>query len=215
MIITPHFVWTHMAKTGGSVVHKILELLNDPEIILDPMTGEWSDYKRHEPFWMRSQKIGFDITHGKYKALTIRRLPSWILSMSEFKFATCGFEYERNDLINGLFKHEKRDMNNGILNDPGEFEISPADDALAFYEPESIDIWWTQENLANDVINTNTKYYQIDEPLRNQMSLIRINENKYNRDLKEHFSNTELEQLYHNCPLWAQYEKKIYGDLLA
>ncbi len=215
MIITPHFVWTHMAKTGGSVVHKIIEQLGDPEIELDPMTGEWSDYRRHEPFWLRSEKVGYDITSEKLKALTIRRLPSWLLSMSEFKLATAGFKYTHNDLVEGMFRHEKRDMSDGSLNNPGDFEISHADEALAFYQPETIDIWWKQESLSDDVIKTLRAYYKISPTMEKEMRKFEINVNEYDHNLNHHFTSADLEQLYHNCPLWTLYEKKIYGDLLV
>jgi len=215
MIIAPDLVWTHMAKTGGSVVHRIFEMIGDENVHLDPMTGVWSDYRRHEPFWLRSEKEGFDVTQGKVKALTIRRLPSWILSMSEFKLVKSGFDYTAEEMVKGIFRHEKRNMFDGTLVDDGEYETAMADQALEFYKPESIDIWWRQENLVTDVTKTLRKYYPISPEMEVQMRAISENVNHYNKNTDDHFSTTELEELYHNCPLWTKFETKVYGDLLV
>lgn len=215
MIITPELVWTHLAKTGGSVVHRIFELIGDERAHLDPMTGIWSDYRRHEPFWLRSEKEGYDVTEGRIKILSIRRLPSWILSMSEFKSATEGFGFSKEEMIKGIFRYEKRNMVNGSFVNDGNYELATADQALEFYKPENIDIWWRQENLVNDVTETLSKYYSISPGMKSKMLTFSENLNHYNRNIGERFSGAEMEQLYHSCPVWTKFEHLVYGNLLA
>lgn len=214
MIITPDLVWTHLARTGGSVVHRIFEAIGDDRFQLDPMTGIWSEYRRHEPFWMRSEKEGFDISKGKQKVLTLRRLPSWILSMSEFKLMDSGFAYNQEEMVKGIFRHERRDMADGSI-DGDEHDSSNADLALAFHRPEEIDIWWRQEFLIQDVLKTLRRFYDISLAMESKMIHFKENENNYNKNLAEHFSKEDLENLYHRCPLWAHFEEKVYGDLLV
>ncbi|MFH6985663.1 hypothetical protein [Marinoscillum sp. 108] len=215
MIITPDFVWTHMAKTGGYSVHRMISLVGDENIQLDPLGGEWSDYRRHEPFWMRSEKCGYDITANKIKVLTIRRLPAWILSFGEFKKREEGFEFDLQELSKGYFKHEKRDMVSGGLSDPGSYDTHHADEALAYYRPETIDHWWKQESLNEDVVCFLGRFYTLTPLQIKQMSCSHENSNEYDRNLGKRFSQRQLEELYHNCPLWSTYEQKVYGSLLV
>lgn len=215
MIITPYFVWTHLAKTGGYSVHKIFGLVKDDGLEMDPIGGEWSDYRRHEPFWLRSQKCGYDISAGKMKILSIRRLPSWMLSFAEFKKREEGFDFTIEELTAGYFKHEKRDMHSGKLSDKGTYETHHADEALAYYQPEIIDRWWKQESLYKDVIDTLKEFYPISNGQKEQMRAFHENANNYNRQVEERFTLQQLEELYHNCPLWTNYELKVYGSLLA
>ncbi|RED92306.1 hypothetical protein [Marinoscillum furvescens] len=213
MISSPHFVWTHFAKTGGYTVHKVIEDLQLPDVQLDPLGGEWSDYRRHEPFWLRSQKENRDITANKLKILTFRRLPSWLLSFAEFKKREEGFDFEIKELAKGYFKHEKRDMTSGALDAPGSYEQHHADEALAYYHPESIDVWWTQERLIPDMLDTLGRFYTI--PSSAYQWDFQQNSNSYNRSISDRFSRNQLEELYHNCPLWTAFERKIYGSLLV
>lgn len=214
MVITDKIVWAHLAKTGGTSLGVMFEMMNIPGIEIDQPSSPDFFWIRNEPRWLREEKTGRDLTTGRALLMNLRRLPSFMLSMAFFKQKENGFEVVPEELSRGLFRHERRDMQTGALADPDVYDTHSADDMLQYYRWEEVDHWIRMEHLVEDFVEVITPYHPVDPGLEQPFRELRLNVTEYDRNLSTWFSRTDLDRMYHACPLWAALEQRLYGGLL-
>jgi hypothetical protein len=213
MIWGKGFVWTHIGRTGGYTVDRMCRILEDPEIHLDPLDGEWSRWKRHQTIEQREAATGLDLKTGKSRLTGFRRLPSWLLSFAEYKKKNEGLDFTDEQLTRGMLRVETRDLATGRL-DPTRPEDFHADSVLRYYDVPGMDGWLRTEHLPDDFMTLMARWYTITPAQEQQIRAARENGNQY-RDLWSRFSREQVRKMYESCPVWTELERKLYGDLLA
>jgi hypothetical protein len=200
MVISESFVWAHLPKTGGTTTLGMFKNL-DVDLIFDNN----SDPKKHHTYSVRksiydSNKASnglLESIDGKDRILGFRRLPSFLLS----------FYYHRKKFSN--LNIDLEDIKKCIIDN------ATCDELLVGYEPKKIKHWLRAENLSGDFINVMSDYTNINESVKSTLYKLRDNTNNYNRDIFSHFTKEEIHKMYQLSPLWSEYEKEIYGNLIA
>jgi len=200
MIIGPDFIWLHFPKCAGTSVEKALRAIykGKRDYQFDPIGGArpviW-----HDTLWARRQRDP-NFSPGNRRILCcFRRLPSWILSRVHF-IATRDERLTptREMLMAGRFRE-----NNGNINNP--------DNYLAGFVASKPTTWLRTEFIASDLATAlSLPQSQISKHLPHETHGL-----NYIRNVDFWFTPEELRRLYEACPLWAEWEMKIYGSLLT
>lgn len=197
MIWTPYFTIGHIGRTGGDSLMIMLCATLD---IADPRTG-----KATEPN-LKVTAIYGDNKHRPFdgsepcRVLGIRRLPSYVMSI-------------RNHMA----------INARVEPWDGAFccQLKNADDELkrfTHYWKYSIDRWIRAEYMRDDVAKLLTEFYK--ERFTTKMKAVLYNvvtkdKLPYNRNVYDFFTEEQLITLYRNNPIWADYERELYGTTLC
>ena len=214
MIWGKSFIWIHIGRTGGYSVDRMCRILDQEDIHLDPLGGEWSRWKRHQTIEQRESELGLDLTTGRAKVSNIRRLPHWIVSFAEYKKKNEGLDFTTEELVQGRLRAEHRELTTGELETSRARELH-ADMLLAYYGLAEMDHWLRTEQLADDFLSLMGNWYQISDEKRARIRGIQENANQYDRDLSSRFSKQQIAEMYESCPRWRDLELELYGDLLA
>ena len=97
MLISDHFIWLHLPKTGGTSTAKLFRELNIPGIAVDP---DHIDAK-HDSIGNRLKFT--KSTEKKETIITTRRLVSWLLSDWQHKTKKMGLNLPFKPVKSGLF----------------------------------------------------------------------------------------------------------------
>lgn len=213
MIWGKSFIWIHIGRTGGYSFDKMCRILDEPDIHLDPLGGEWSRWKRHQTIEQREREQGLDLTTGRAKVSNIRRLPHWILSFAEYKRRNEGLEFTTEELSQGRLRAEYRELETGDL-DPGRAREVHPDMVLEYYGLAEMDHLLRTEDLACDFVRLMQRWYPISEEKGERIRHVQENANQYDRDLSSRFSKGQIRRMYESCPRWRDLELKLYGNLL-
>ncbi len=214
MIYNKEFIWTHIGRTGGYSVGKMFALLNRPDIHLDPINPEYSDWKRHQTFSQRAEEMPTGWLEGKTRILSFRRLPNWILSFAEYKKKYQNIPFTHEEMVQSILKAEKRATKDGQL-DAGYRTFQP-DDLLRYYEYETVQHWIRTEYLVDDVVRVFQPWIQTtDEEYAQLKDIFENGNNSYKKNITERFSDHEIRKMYASNPIWTEIERKLYGHLLV
>ncbi|MGZ4360064.1 MAG: hypothetical protein ACXVZP_10690 [Gaiellaceae bacterium] len=195
MVIGETFAWAHMPKAGGDATAAMFELF--PELVLS--ADERTSYAKHITFAQRSSDV-----EGKRRLLNIRRLPSWVLSLS-MAMNRHGL-YPEFEPIAMLSPHEM------ALSLHPDRMLSP------FLEGgrAEVDRWFRMESLAEDFLAFVSELVGVDgERRRAVLNLGPVNLAGYDHELDHWFDEGHVARMYATNPLWAQIEERVYGKLLA
>jgi hypothetical protein len=212
MVIGERFVWAHFGKTGGDSVHEMFGVISRHVIYRDAVYMP----EKHLNFHANEKRLGYDLTHFRKRIMTLRRLPSWMLSFAHHKYRSHAIPIVKEVLVRGrvLFERVGDDVA-GKSGDIGFREIR-VDQILEEFMCGRIDHWFRTEFLAEDFITVMGEFVPISDVEKGAIRRIRLNVSpEYNKDISANFSAAELKMIYANCPLWARIEKEIYGDLLT
>lgn len=207
MIISSNFIWLHIGKAAGTSTRNMFYILKG---ILDSSI-EMNDnmFLKHDSISKRCNKYEENFKYSELhlnnldKILNIRRLPSYILSRCEHALKSHNVEYTKDHMLRGLTEGKN-------------VKMYEADNVLRFYLEDTAPTHWIRsEHVNEDFIKVMRNYYDINTKLENRLLTIEKNvNNNYNKKLLDTFTKEEIEIIYSKCPLWASYEKKIYGNLL-
>ena len=231
MVIGNGFVWAHMPKTGGDAIHALFALL--PHLVehADPPIY----WKKHEPFSVREREANIDLTTDRKRILTIRRLPSWMLSYTQHERLHYGLECDVDVLRAGrIARHPIRPTGkrfyfammpklrrfrvarrvlNTILTRDVDFKLP--DDILKRFEPEQVAFWIRQEHLTDDFIAVAQHFGAVSNEQEQALhALGYVNRNMYDHDWKQVFAPEDIQRIYAANPLWASIEREVYGGTL-
>ncbi len=195
MIESPKFALCHVGKTGGDAIKQICMSLNLPDLnILS--TDDPEKHQIVDP-------------GGKDFLMSIRRLPARALS---YYYQIFFMAHEENPEWNAQLKNYPGGIAGWILdNDQSETELQLHTHGGKHWPRAYI----RTENLRGDLKNVLSQYYALTEQ---QEALIRVTKTKpknpYKHDLSEHFSRRQMQALYKKSPLWREFERMAYGNLL-
>jgi hypothetical protein len=193
VVIGEKFAWGHLQKTAGDATLGLFQ--HFPNLILysDPRNVE----EKHASFASRAAEID-----GKLLAANFRRLPDWTLSWAQHRsrFATRpdGKPVAMNS-PHQMVEVPRADKRLSILTDSGRYHI---------------DRWIRMEVLADDFIAFISEFTDVTAADRAQIaSFDSVNALEYDHDISHWFTSEQVRRLYHNNPLWASVEERVYGDL--
>ncbi len=200
MIVSESFVWMHVPKCGGTFIDHILQKYywDHPTIQFDDYSGS-ETILRHESVAARQKRLSINLG-SKIRIANFRRLPSWIISLTQFRKSTTGIETPRELYTKGQF-----------LMTPNT--VIKADQILQNYEPIRMSRWIRLEFLKQDFLAAFSDLMDI-SMIDDDTWLIKVNEAHYNKDLRYWFSLEELQHLYSENPTWRDLELKLYGSLI-
>lgn len=194
MIIGRQFAWAHLPKTGGDATYELFKLF--PELIIFAHPRETNN--KHDVFAAHKQELS-----GKLLAMNVRRLPSWMLSMSQHQ-AHYGLHPD----------HEHPPLNSELMS-----TSSAADNALRSFIDNGnfpVDLWIRTEYLIDDFLKMVSRFTEIhQDKIEAIRGMKRVNQMSYNHQLDRWFTPKQLERIYEANPLWASVEHELYGDLLT
>jgi len=75
--------------------------------------------------------------------------------------------------------------------------------------------WIRTEYLATDFRNAFSPFLDLSSIDLSREFSKKSNVTDYNKELSQWFSSADLKLLYASCPLWAQLEASLYGDLIS
>ena len=192
MIISNHFVWLHLPKTGGTSTARLFRKLELPSVSVD---SDEIDAK-HESIEHRLK--GVSIETGKKTIITSRRLAFWLLSDWHHKTKKMGLKLPFNPVKSGLFYSLRL----------GGIWVS-ADYWIKYFNATSCTYTVRLEHLQEDsnryvlpLLPKGTK------PLKFPFS----NTNKYSHNIEDFFGKRDLIRIHENNPAWSAWEEKIYGS---
>jgi hypothetical protein len=192
MVITEHFAWAHMGKTGGDATAAMFAAV--------PGLVEWASSPqsnaKHDPFALHEAAIA-----GRLRVMNIRRLPSWILSVAQHRAAHGAWpDYEPQPMPSVDEMAATIDADGALrrVSDGPRFPIQ----------------WWLrQEFLADDVAALLEHFGQLTESARDAIASVpHVGEN-YDHDLAATFSAEQVQRMYAMNPRWAEVESRVYGGL--
>lgn len=198
MIITNHWVYHHLPKTGGTTLDALVAASNESILWRDSQND---DHKHCHPS-ERSLEEQL-LLKGRTYAVGFRRLPFWLISNYEHKRRRMGLDLEHRPVQQGQFFRQK------------SCEWLPADWWL---DSLGVDDTWKVvrcEFLLADLINIMRAKRHVS--LWERLRLAQIgekNRNTYPRDLGRWFSREQLREAYARNPRWADLEAIHYGGLM-
>jgi len=208
MIVAPTWIWLHFPKCAGSAAEKILRDIygSDPTVRFDAV-GPGKPVIWHQSIKQRmASDPAFDPS-GRRVVANIRRLPNWILSRVHFEVQRSGLNgsVSRNALVQGRFRNRKTPGNSK------QMRLVSADEQLAQFAPAVTD-WVRSEEMIPDLARVlgfdSTKVAE-------RRERVNAGQIEYIRDLSFWFTPRELDRLYQSNPVWAELERKVYGDLVS
>jgi len=202
MIVGKTFVWLHFPKCAGHTVEQALRsaLRRRRDVEFDQDPSGWHDSLEDR----RRRVAGFD-PGDRAVICGFRRLPFWILSRVHYEASRPPYHtVTRAMLRRGEFFHQ-----NG--------QVGRADDYVSRYADSGVDRWIRTEHMAEDferhfgdILGSQLARAAV-RKVRRVVNGTRLN---YVRSLEFYFTAEELEELYAANPLWAQAERRLYGDVL-
>lgn len=207
MIITDKIIWMHVGKAAGTTTRGMFYYLKgsiDPSI---EMNG--NVFYKHDNITIRTTKYDppFEYSReellAKDKILNIRRLPSYILSRSEYRLKIKNTPYTKDNMLKGF-------------SEGGGHPGHHVDRVLEKYIEENEPVHWLRsEHINEDFIKCMSNYYDLTDEHKKHLLPAKYNTNdNYDKNINNLFSKSDMEEMYNNCPLWTKYEEEIYGDLL-
>jgi len=211
MVIGERFVWAHFGKTGGDSVHEMFRVISRHTIYRDALDMP----EKHLNFHRNEERLDYDLTRSRKRIMTIRRLPSWMLSFSHHKQRSHSIPVLKETLLKGRVLFETDGQTSSEKEGGSGFREVRVDAILEEFMCGRIDRWLRTECLADDFITVMRDFVPISAPEEDAIRRIRINVNTgYDKDISARFSAGELEMMYSNCPVWAAIEEAAYGDIL-
>jgi hypothetical protein len=200
MIIGENFIWLHFPKCAGTFTETLLRqhVVDDMRIKFDPIDPEniiW-----HQNVSKREEATKVDLS-SKEIICNFRRLPSWIISRVVYEEKRSGNVAPKDLYSIGNFLKANGGMSN-------------ADTTLKRYTSRKVNHWIRVEHLEGDFTNVFSKFIKFTPPLDSSFFQKRVNTSDWGNDIQHWFSPDELKKLYNACPLWSEYEREIYGNLL-
>lgn len=200
MIIGPDFIWLHFPKCAGTSVEMALRAIYKRQrgYYFDPI-GAQHPVIWHDTIWLRRQRDPNFSPDGRRILCCFRRLPSWILSRVHF-IAT---RDERLTSTREMLRAGRFRENNGNINNP--------DNYLRGFVASKPTTWLRTENILADLSAAlGLPESKVREHLPHEKHGL-----SYIRNVDFWFTTEELDRLYAACPLWAEWELKVYGNLLS
>lgn len=218
MIITKNLIWSHLCRTGGSAIEYSIEYLYN----LIHSYGYSSDLllcKSEEGEGKHATVKNFnkakDLIEDQYLVLSIRRLPSWILSVSNYYK-----EISKEEQFNYAIKGKPMHYNNGVKNPRYADDLLKGYIAnynysnIIFIRNEYIELDFSL--LVDKIINDNNIgssdkveiWKKVISCLREEQSTKR----SYDNNLLNWYSLSQIANMYLNNPEWESLEKLEYGD---
>lgn len=204
MIVSDKFLWMHIGKAAGTSTGSMFYIIKG---VLD------SNIDMNEKGFLKHDNITRRITKYETKSiytreylnsldkiLNLRRLPEYIMSNTQHGIKHNDRIFNKESMINGFVNHSSTKNLNGHV-----------DSILSSYIEEKEPTHWLRTEYINeDFVKMIKNYYDIDDKLENRLLNVKMNvNNDYDRN-KDVFTKDEIKEMYNNCPLWAEYEKKIY-----
>lgn len=200
MIIGTSFVWLHFPKCAGTTTaFTLLQNFNADSSIAFDATGK-GDPIWHDTVAERERRSNVSL-RGKNILANIRRLPAYVVSKIHY-----------TESLNPEINHAQEHFVTGQFMESNGFSNS-ADNLLKHYEANNVEQWLRTEHLQEDFVSVFSRYLNLEGKDLSALSQ-KINANDYTEDLAKRYSRQELERLYRNCPLWAELERRVYGNLL-
>jgi hypothetical protein len=205
MVIGKDFVWAHFGKTGGSSILEMFKLLS-----IDLIYDDHESNKKHFSFTQKQEEINLSESidpllkgfNKKDKLLGFRRLPYYLVSNADFKAKNQNLFLPLEKLKEGFCIFQNSNLHH-------------ADYLLSVHSISQVKHFIRTEYVAEDFIKTLSQYTDIDSETRNQILLIREGSfNNTENKVNNLFSKEDLVQIYNACPIWTEYEEKLYGSLL-
>jgi hypothetical protein len=192
MVIGERFVWAHLPKTAGMATARLFKLFPELIVFVDP--EDTNDM--HTPFSQRADQI-----QGKMLAMNFRRLPVWVLSRAQH-VARWGIYPDYRPIP---------------MDSPEKLAGSSFPDSrILIYTDEGrirIDRWLRAESITEDFLGFISEFTDVSEERRRQVrELGPVNIHDYDKDIASWFSPELIERMYEANPIWAELERKIYGD---
>lgn len=212
MITSDKFIWLHIGKAAGTSTQHMFKILKqniDSSIELND-----NRYSKHDTIKIRISNYDNVFKYNDIhlnslnKILNFRRLPSYVLSVSQWNIK---YHNEKRNL-----KFNKDFLLKGFAFGTTEAPSHHCDAILDNYIDLSDNVNWLRSEFINDdFIKLMKSYYKIDNTTIELIKKVNININvDYNKSISYHFSKNELDLLYKSCPKWTTLEEKLYGDLL-
>jgi hypothetical protein len=92
-----------------------------------------------------------------------------------------------------------------------------ADECLEQYQSfgRTVSVWLRMEHLFDDLVQFINEHIQPVTPeLRRRLLAVRTKgQRSYNHDVDAFFTPDQIAQLYAKFPVWAEVEKRVYGNL--
>jgi len=199
MIIGEKFIWLHFPKCAGTFTESLLKQhAEDMAIEFDPIDA--NNIIWHQNVSKREEVSKVDLG-SKEIICNFRRLPSWIISRIMYEEKRSGNVAPKELYSIGNF-----------LKASGE--ISNADTILRKYTTRKVSHWVRVEYLEEDFVKVFSKYIKFTPILDSSFFQKRVNTSGWGNDIHNWFNPSQLKKLYNSCPLWAEYEREIYGNLL-
>lgn len=200
MIIGKNFLWLHFPKCAGTETNRVLKkyFSSNPEIHFDKI--DHANVIWHQNVEEREREIGLSI-RNKTVICNFRRLPSWIISRIQFEKKRSGFTPTKDDYIRGEFYERKGSKNH-------------ADWYVKKYTSVRVNSWIRAEYITEDFKKAFSQFLDLSKiDLTTEFSK-KSNANDYIKDMSHWFTQDDLNILYAHCPLWANLELSLYGELL-
>lgn len=198
MILTSRLAWVHLPKTAGTTTDQLFVASGLPLL--------WHDSQhspvKHLPPGEHPEATRLPLA-SRQPVANFRRLPSWLLSNLQHKTGLMGLEVDPEPMRRGLFWRARQE------------QWLPADWWL---ERFGIDDQWLLlrvERLKADFLACLAAHEPIGRRARWRVRLVSArNRNRYDRELAQWFTPSDLSNLYAANPRWAALEQKLYGCLL-
>lgn len=207
MIIAPNWIWLHFPKCAGSAAEKLLRSVygSDRSVVFDDV-GPGKPVIWHQTIAQRRQQDPSFDPGGRRVVANIRRLPNWLLSRVHFEVQRSGAEgaVPRQALLRGDFLQRRKPS------DEKPTKLVNADRPLAAFAAEVTD-WVRSEQMVADL--SRILGFEA-STIGNREQKVNVGRIEYVRDLAFWFTPGELEGLYENNPVWADLERKVYGDVI-
>jgi hypothetical protein len=193
MVIGRRFAWAHLPKTAGDATLAMFEAVPGLVEFADPPGSN----DKHMPFFGREQEVA-----GKLLVMNIRPLSEWALSGAWHTARHGVFPDYRPGPLEPWEEITSRTDADDLLRwmtDHGRFEIGR---------------WLRTERLTDDVLALLEELGELSPAARQAvMSVGRVNEGDYPRELAGQVTSDQLARLYALNPMWAGIERRVYGSL--
>jgi len=210
MILTEKFVWFHIGKTAGKATIRLIKY------VLDEIGESYEQLKFHHILTSDDPRV-----ENKLLVSNIRRLPEWYLSYAHHRRiidnvpvppADCFVE---GDYTNWFYGGSGHDMTGNDIHVP--FRIL-ADSYLKHMRLLGEHFHWIRaEYYPEDALKFLKKLYPIGEALKKRVydNFVVKEEHEYAHNVRDFFTNEQINMMYINNPSWAELERQYYGDYFA
>lgn len=195
MIIGRQFAWAHLPKTGGDATFELFQLF--PDLVV--FAHSRKEKEKHNRFRAHEAKIT-----GKLLVMNIRRLPAWMLSMSQHQthyWLHPKHEHPSVESTEQMSRSRAPDHQLRSFMGHGQFKI---------------DVWFRTEYLVEDFISFVSRFTEVTPEREDRAHKIgRINQMSYAHELKRWFTKEQIADMYQSNPLWRSVEDEVYADPLG